>query len=407
VLTTYFDITERKETERKLGQFSAIIQHSALAIVSKDLNGIIQTWNAGAEKIYGYSAEEVRGKNISILIPDGENNEISEQINMLLQDKKIEIYETNRLRKDGTVICVSITLSPIRNASGDIIAISSISDDISELKKVQEALRAKERAEDVRKGAEKALFKLNEELTRSNKELQQFAYLTSHDLQEPLRTISTFTQFLAQRYQGHFDKEGEQFIHYIVESAHRMKNLINDLLTYSMVGSRTSPFTEVDFNHVFEKVVHHLAFIVQKKNAVITRGELPSVLGDESQLIQLLRNLVDNSLKFCNKTPAIHISAKEQPDVYLFSVRDNGIGINQKYAHKIFLIFQRLVARDEYEGTGIGLAVCKRIAERHGGKIWFESKLGEGTTFYFTIAKTHERQTFTTEAQRVLRKSES
>lgn len=399
VLTTYFDISERKETERKMGQLSAIIQHAELAIVSKDLNGVILTWNAGAEKIYGYTAEEVTGKNISLLVPQGENNEIPEIINRVLKDEKIDNYETNRIRKDGTVISVSVTLSPIRNASGDIIAISNISNDISELKKVEEALRAKERAEDVRKGAEKALSKLNEELMRSNKELQQFAYLTSHDLQEPLRTISTFTQFIAQRYKGHFDKEGNKFLYYIVESAQRMKNLINDLMTYSMVGSRTSPFAEVDFNEVFEKVVQHLAFIIQEKKAVITHGQLPSVLGDESQLIQLLRNLVDNSLKFCNRTPHIHISAKEQPDEYLFSVRDNGIGIDQRYADKIFLIFQRLVARHEYEGTGIGLAVSKRIAERHGGNICFESKLGEGTTFYFTIAKNHEYQLFATETQ--------
>ncbi|HET6555827.1 MAG TPA: PAS domain S-box protein [Prolixibacteraceae bacterium] len=399
VLTTYFDITERKATERKMGQLSAIIQHSELAIISKDLNGMIQTWNAGAEKIYGFTVEEVTGKNISILLPEGENNEIPELINKVLQDEKIEIYETNRIRKDGTVISVSNTLSPIRDASGVIVAISSISADISELKKVEEALRAKERAEDVRKGAEKALSKLNEELTRSNQELQQFAYLASHDLQEPLRTISTFTQFLAQRYQGHFDEEGKQFIHYIVESALRLKNLINDLMTYSMVGSRTLPFAEVDFNEVFEKVVQNLAFIIQEKNAVITHGPLPSVLGDESQLIQLLQNLVDNSLKFCKRTPHISISAKEEPEEYLFSVRDNGIGIDQKYADKIFLIFQRLVARHEYKGTGIGLAVSKRIAERHGGNICFESNVGEGTTFYFTIAKNHEHQLFATETQ--------
>lgn len=406
VLTTYYDITERKETERKMGQLSAIIQHSDLAIISKDLNGMIQTWNPGAEKVYGYRAEETTGKNISMLIPPGEKS-ATELINEVLQVEKVENYETKRLRKDGTVIPVIVTLSPIRNAWGDIIAISSISDDISEQKKVEETLRAKERVEYARKGAEKALFKLNEELIRSNKELQQFAYLTSHDLQEPLRIISTFTQFLAQRYKGHFDKEGDQFIQYIVESAQRMKNLINDLLTYSRVGSRISPFTEVDFNQVFKKVVQNLAFIIEKKSAVITHRPLPSVLGDESQLFQLLRNLVDNSLKFCKKTPVIHISAKERPDDYLFSVRDNGIGIDQKYADKIFLIFQRLVAREEYEGTGIGLAVCKRIVERHGGEIWFESKEGEGTTFYFTIAKNHEYQLFNSENQRTLKSSKS
>jgi len=407
VLTTYFDITERKETEQKMGQLSAIIQHSELAIVSKDLNGVILTWNAGAETIYGYTAQEITGKNISNLVPAGEKNEFPELMNKVLGDERIENYETKRLKKDGTVIPVSISLSPIRNASGAVIAVSSMSNDISELKKAEEALRVKEREEAMRKGAEKALDKLHEELMRSNKEFQQFAYLTSHDLQEPLRIITTFTQFLAQRYKGQFDQEGEQFIHYIVENAARMKILINDLLTYSRVASHSSPFTEVDFNQVFNMVVHHLAPIIQEKNALITHDELPSVLGDETQLIQLLENLVDNSIKFCDKTPRIHISAKEQADEYLFSVQDKGLGIYHKYANRVFLFLQRLVDRNEYEGTGIGLAVCKRIVERHGGNICFDSKLGEGTIFYFTIAKNHEHQLFTTEIERTQRSTVS
>jgi PAS domain S-box-containing protein len=299
------DFTERKETERKMGQLSAIIQHAELAISSKDLNGMIQTWNAGAEKIYGYTAEEVIGKNVSILIPEGENNEFTEIIDKVLQDEKIEIFETNRLRKDGTVISVSITLSPIRDASGDIVAISSISADISELRKIQEALRAKERAEDVRKGAEKAMYKLNEELMRSNQELQQFAYLASHDLQEPLRKILTFTQFLAQRYQGHFDKEGERFIHYIVENSLRMKGLIHDLLTYSMIGSRTSTFAEVDFNLVFERVIQSLGLIIQEKNALVTRGVLPTAAGDEARSTSTPRR----STTRCSGSPPAAISA--------------------------------------------------------------------------------------------------
>jgi light-regulated signal transduction histidine kinase (bacteriophytochrome) len=181
-----------------------------------------------------------------------------------------------------------------------------------------------------------------------------------------------------------------------------MKGLIHDLLTYSMIGSRTSTFAEVDFNLVFERVIQSLGLIIQEKNALVTRGELPTAAGDEIQLFELLRNLVDNSLKFCHKTPHIAISAIEQPDHYLFSVRDNGFGINQKYADKIFLIFQRLAASHEYEGNGIGLAVSKRIVERHGGKIWFESKLGEGTTFYFSIAKNQKLSLFPTETQRTL-----
>jgi signal transduction histidine kinase len=225
------------------------------------------------------------------------------------------------------------------------------------------------------------------ELINANKELAQFAYLTTHDLQEPLKTLSTFTQLLAKRYNDKLDSEGQQFIHYIIESALRMKGLINDLLTYSMIGKSSKTFSQVNCNIVFSKVIHKYANSIKGKNAAVTADALPLVLGDEGQLVQLLQNLVENALNFCNTAPVVHISAKEEPDYYLFSVKDNGIGIDQQYAERIFLIFQRLVNRQEYSGTGMGLAVCKRIVERHGGKIWFESKLGEGTTFYFTIAK--------------------
>ena len=230
------------------------------------------------------------------------------------------------------------------------------------------------------------------ELTNANKELAQFAYLTSHDLQEPLRTLSTYTQLLAQRYDDKFDSEGQQFIHYIIESALRMNDLINDLLTYSRIGASPKTFSQVNFDNVISKVIRKNAISIKEQEAVITADALPSVWGDEGQLIQLLQHLVLNALKFCNTTPVVHISAKEEPDHYLYSVKDNGIGIEQQYADRIFLIFQRLANRHEYSGTGIGLAVCKRIVERHGGTIWFESQLGEGTTFYFTIAKNNSNR---------------
>jgi len=244
---------------------------------------------------------------------------------------------------------------------------------------------------DMKKGAERILFKLNEELSRSNKELEQFAYVASHDLQEPLRMVSSFTQLLEKRYKDQLDEDARQFIHYAVDGAVRMQGLINDLLNYSRIGTRGQKFLPVDFNHVLGRTINNLTISIREKDALIHNDELPSVIGDEGQLVQLMQNLVGNALKFCKTTPKVHISAKEDSGHWLFAVKDNGIGIEKDYFDKIFLIFQRLVPKEEYSGTGIGLAICKRIVERHGGKIWVESQLGIGTTFYFTLIKNKEK----------------
>lgn len=296
--------------------------------------------------------------------------------------------------KDGSTGWTYSRAIPVLLDNGDIKEWIGIAVDITQrveseerLKQSQELLRIKERDEAMRMGAETAMLRLNEELIRSNKELEQFAYLTSHDLQEPLRTITTYADLLLQKLKGNIDNDTEKIINAIVQSSLRLKNLISDLLTYSIIGSSTTPFTEVDFNHVFSKVVNNLRHIIKEKNAHITRSDLPVVSGDENQLFQLLKNLVDNSLKFSAKEPLIHVSASEETDHFLFSVSDNGIGFDDKYGNKIFLIFQRLVNRREYAGTGIGLAICKRIVERHGGRIFFKSELNTGSIFYFTIPK--------------------
>jgi chemotaxis family two-component system sensor kinase Cph1 len=241
---------------------------------------------------------------------------------------------------------------------------------------------------DMKKGAERIVLNLNEELHRSNRELEQFAYVASHDLQEPLRMISSFTQLLQKRYKDKLDDDAQQFIQYAVEGAIRMQVLINDLLNFSRIGTRGQQFTPVDLNHVLGKTISNLSVSIKEKNALITNDELPSVIGDENQLVQLMQNLVGNALKFCKTSPRIQISAVEKDDHYIFSVKDNGIGIGKEYFDKIFLIFQRLGSREEYGGTGIGLAICKRIVERHGGRIWVESEFGEGATFCFTLKKT-------------------
>jgi PAS domain S-box-containing protein len=238
---------------------------------------------------------------------------------------------------------------------------------------------------DLQEGTEKLVSKLNEELLRSNKELERFAYIASHDLQEPLRMVTSFTQLLAMQYKDKLDERADEYIGFAVDGARRMYDLLNGLLDYSRIHSRGNDFKNVDLMSVKGIILKNLSLKIEERKAVITSDELPSVFADEGQMIHLFQNLVSNSIKFSTNSPRIHISSKSETDHYVISVKDEGIGIEPLYFNKIFHIFQRLMPKDEYEGTGIGLAICKRIVERHGGDIWVESEPGKGSTFYFTI----------------------
>ena len=256
--------------------------------------------------------------------------------------------------------------------------------EIAERKRVEEEL------------AEKAqeLTELVENLQQSNAELEQFAYVASHDLQEPLRMVSSYTQLLARRYGGRLDEDADTFINYAVDGANRMQILINDLLAYSRVGRRGKPLAPTDAGAAFEAVCANLRMTIEESSAEVTSDSLPTVMGDGTQLVQLLQNLISNAIKFQDeeKQPEVHVGAERQNGEWLFSVRDNGVGIDPQYAERIFVIFQRLHGRTEYSGTGIGLAVCKKIVERHGGKIWVESEPGKGSTFYFTLLAPREEE---------------
>src|SRR2546425_815798 len=237
------------------------------------------------------------------------------------------------------------------------------------------------------------LRKLITELERSNKELEQFAYVASHDLQEPLRMVSSYTQLLERRYGDKLDDKGRTFIAYAVDGATRMQRLINDLLEFSRVSTRGKPMQPVDVNRVLGAVRANLSVAIREADALVTSDELPTVVADETQLVQLLQNLVGNAIKFRGgERPHVHVSAQPAATECVFAVRDNGIGIAPEYFERIFVIFQRLHARGEYPGTGIGLAVCRRIVERHGGRIWVESAPGQGSTFYFALPTGNGRQ---------------
>ena len=225
------------------------------------------------------------------------------------------------------------------------------------------------------------------ELIIANKELEQFAYVASHDLQEPLRMVASYTQLLERRYKDKLDQDANDFIHYAVDGANRMQKLINDLLDYSRTTSHGKDFAKADISQVLGQAISNLQKLIIENNALITNEDLPELEADESQIIRVFQNLIGNAIKFKKKSelPKIHISCKEKNEFYEFAVRDNGIGIDMQFHDRVFTIFQRLHSKEEYPGTGIGLSICKRIIERHGGKIWFESKENEGTTFYFTL----------------------
>ena len=495
---TLLNITERKEAENRFALLAFIVDSCDDAIIGKTLDGIIVSWNRGAQKIYGYSADEVKGKSISILVPPGHPNELPRLLKRIKQGQRIEHYETMRMRKDGKKICASLTISPIKNAAGKTIGASTVAWDMTEQKRTEMALRESEarfrsitqsatdaiisadgddniiswnkgaqtifgyteeealaksltiiipeRYSDAhkkgfervnstdetriigksvemfgmrrdgsefplelslstwkiglrrlysgiirditeRKQSEEKLKQTLAELERSNKDLEQFAYAASHDLQEPLRTVSNFSQLLARRYKGKLDVKADQFIGFIVDGTTRMQQMIDDLLVYSRVSTRAKPFEPTDCETVFDQTLANVKMAIEESGAVVTHDPLPTVMADVSQMVQLFQNLLSNAIKFRKEKPRITVSAVQKGNEWLFSVQDNGIGIAPEFMEYIFKMFQREHASAEYPGTGVGLAICKKIVERHSGRTWVESEQGKGSTFYFTIPK--------------------
>jgi PAS domain S-box-containing protein len=359
----------RSDREIERGLLAAIIESSSDAIYSRDLDGAFTTWNRGAERLFGYSREEALGLALSRFVPPERTEEEMEIRARILQGDLVEHFRTTRLHKDGHPVEVSLTASAIRDSMGRVIGISAIARDISEQRRYDEIV--------ARQG---------EELRRSNEELERFAYVASHDLQEPLRTITSFVQLLARRYQGRLDSDADEFIGYIVDGASRMKQLIQDLLVYSRVDTGAGRIRRVSLESLLQDVTANLRTSLDETGGTVTHGPLPEVQGDEPQLEQLLQNLIANAIKFHGaEPPRVHLEAERLPGAWRISVRDNGIGIAPQYFDRIFVIFQRLHNRAEYGGTGIGLALCKKIVERQGGRIWVESRSGEGSTFFFTL----------------------
>jgi PAS domain S-box-containing protein len=364
------DITARKQAEQTTRLLADVVEFSNDAIISKDLNGLVTSWNKGAERIFGYTADQMIGRPISLLAPPDRADEMPAILERIKRGERVEHFESVRRGKDGRLVNVSLTVSPILDFSGKIVGASKIARDITE-----------------RVLAVESIAQQADRLARSNANLQQFSYAASHDLQEPLRTVVTFTQLLADRYRDKLDGDANEFMGYVISAATRMRFLITDLLSYSRtIHHEDLPLKEVALNDAVNLAAHNLQLAIQESGTVLETGRLPTVYADKVQMIQLFQNLIGNAIKYKSKdSPVIRITADRIGEEWVLSVCDNGMGIPAEYKEYVFGVFKRLHGNAQ-SGTGVGLAICKSIVERHGGRIWVESEPGQGSTFKFSIS---------------------
>ena len=369
------DISVRKEAETHLVQMEAryrgLLEAAPDAMVVVNQEGEIVLLNVQAEKQFGYHRDELIGQRVKNIIPEGFAERLAADGLRSAADALAQQIGTGielvGQRKDGSTFPIEIMLSPLESAEG--ILVTAAIRDITK-----------------RKDADARLAQVNE-LKRSNEELGQFAYVASHDLQEPLRMVASYTQLLSRRYKGKLDADADQFIAFAVDGATRMQQLIQDLLAYSRVGSKEVDLDDTSSEGALQEAIEDLHGAIEESGALVTHDPLPHVQADESQLRQLFQNLVGNAIKYQGPgIPRVHISAaKNGGKKWMFSVRDNGLGIDPQYFERIFGMFQRLHKREEFAGTGIGLAICKKIVERHGGTISVESQPGLGSNFQFEL----------------------
>jgi PAS domain S-box-containing protein len=368
IMSAITDLTERKAAEE---QFRRVVENSPIGKIMTDAKGTIVLINAETERLLGYGREELIGKPIEMLVPPRIQAEHVRFRGAFHQHPQARSMGSGRdlhvVRKDGTELQVEIGLNPIQTRAGTMVLTAIV--DISERNKAMQAL-AEQR----------------EELQRSNADLEQFAYVASHDLQEPLRMVATYAALLAERYQGKLDERADKYIGYTIDGAKRMQQLIKELLDYSRVSSNAKVPVVVRTDVIVENVISGLQVAIAESGAELVCDPLPAVRADQAQLGQVFQNLIGNAIKFrAERAPRIHIGADKSNGKCVFRIEDNGIGIDKQYSDRVFQMFQRLHERGRYEGSGIGLAIAKKIVERHGGRIWFDSEPDKGTTFFFTM----------------------
>jgi len=370
VSSTIRDVTERRKTEELRAQLAAIVDSSNDAIIGNSLDGTIRSWNRGATSVFGYTAEEVIGKHISILSPPGRQAEEPAIMQRIKKGQRIEPYETMRRRKDGQHSYVSVTISPIHDSRGQVSGASKVARDISDRKRAEEALgRAKDATE------------------AANRELEAFSYSVAHDLRAPLRGIDGFSQSLLEDYSHKLDEDGQRCLHRVRESAQHMAQLIESLLSLARITRGDVRHERVDLSSLARAAAERLRAPQPERNVEFLIAKGLVAIGDARLLVVALENLLGNAWKFTrNQSMAtIEVACTEQDRQTVFYVRDNGAGFDMAFASKLFGVFQRLQTSDEFEGTGIGLATVQRIVRRHGGQIWAEGTVGGGATFYFTL----------------------
>jgi PAS domain S-box-containing protein len=379
LVSTITDVTEQTNAAARLKESEARFRQTfelAASGICHVVDGRFVRVNKSLCEILGYSEKELLGKGVKeVSHPDDRDLTDAGRAKIRAGELDQARFEKRYLRRDGSVVWCDLAIALVRDAAGMPLYEIAVFDDITERKKSEAALHA-----------------AHEELKRSNAELEQFAYVASHDLQEPLRMVASYTQLLARRYDARLDQDAREFMSYIVDGATRMKQLIEDLLAYSRVGTKGHEFKPVALEVPLRRALFNLRAGIEEAGAAVTYDPLPTVQGDEVQLGQLWQNLIGNALKFrSGSVPRIHLGVTDSPEEWTIEVRDNGIGIEPQYFERIFMVFQRLHNKGEYPGTGIGLAICKKVVERHGGRIWVESRAGEGTSFHFTLPKRGDR----------------
>jgi PAS domain S-box-containing protein len=376
------DITERKRAEEGRARLAAIVNSSDDAIIGKTLEGIITSWNPGAEKMFGYSAAEAIGQPMLMLFPRERVKEEEEILARIARGETVEHFETVRVTKSGKLVNVSATISPIRDENGRITGASKIARDITERKQAENEIRR------LNIELEGRVIARTAELAAANKELEAFSYSISHDLRAPLRAINGFAGIVLEDFGPQLPGEARGYLERIRNGGRRMGELIDDLLAFSRLGRQAVNRQAVDPAKIVREVLDELKPQQDGRQIEVRIGELPACQGDPALLKQVWVNLISNAIKYTRgREPAVVEigSAGKNGGGICYFVRDNGAGFDMQYANKLFGVFQRLHRADEFEGTGVGLAIVQRIVHRHGGRVWAEAETGRGATFYFTL----------------------